>query len=158
MTGSIPDWPALFKHAFRCLRPGGYVESHEPSSMIRSDDGTVSEDSALARWGPLFAAAGEKSGRTFTVVDDGLQRKGMEEAGLVDIEERIIKAGYAYTILLSPCYISGFHPCCLPSAQEADFRLSATCIRSHRTAGLETRSQGSLGGIHSLRRSKTLKV
>ncbi|KAI6758635.1 hypothetical protein HG530_010875 [Fusarium avenaceum] len=53
LYGSIKDWSALFKESFRACRPGGWVESHEASPMIESDDGT---------------------------------RKGMEDAGFVDIQ------------------------------------------------------------------------
>jgi hypothetical protein len=55
--------------------------------MVKSDDGTVREDSALGQWGKFFLKGGEKSGRPFTVFEDGLQRKAMEAAGFVDIEE-----------------------------------------------------------------------
>lgn len=34
---------------------------------------------------------GEKTGRTFAVVDDGLQNTAMEKAGFVDIQEKWIK-------------------------------------------------------------------
>jgi hypothetical protein len=85
--GSIPDWYALFKSAFTSCKPGGYVESLESAPWLESDDGTVLESSALAGWGQLFVKGSEKLGRTFTIVDDELQRKGMEAAGFVDIQE-----------------------------------------------------------------------
>ncbi|CAH0046613.1 unnamed protein product [Clonostachys solani] len=87
LTGSLPDWDALFKSAFTCCKPGGYVESFEGAPWLESDDGTVLESSALATWGKLFVKGGEKLGRTFTVVDEQLQRKGMEAAGFVDVQE-----------------------------------------------------------------------
>ncbi|KAF5025563.1 hypothetical protein F66182_2371 [Fusarium sp. NRRL 66182] len=40
LIGSIADWTALFKEAYKSLKPGGYVESYEPSSCTESDDGT----------------------------------------------------------------------------------------------------------------------
>lgn len=87
LLGSIADWTELFKQAYRCLKPGGYVESFEPDSVMQSDDGTVKETSAMGQWGKFFEEGGKKLGRPFSVLSDRLQRKGMEEAGFVDIEE-----------------------------------------------------------------------
>lgn len=91
LVGSIADWASLFRQAYRCLKPGGYLESHEPSSGFESDDGTVTESSALAQWGRFFVGGGEKIGRPFTVFDDDSQVKGMEEAGFVNIEKKDFK-------------------------------------------------------------------
>ncbi|KAH6867591.1 S-adenosyl-L-methionine-dependent methyltransferase [Thelonectria olida] len=87
LDGCIPDWKEQFKQAFRVLKPGGYLESFEASPNIESDDGTVAPGSPLNRWGDIFYEAGRKSGRTFTVIEEGLQRKCMEEAGFVDLQE-----------------------------------------------------------------------
>ncbi|KAJ4319078.1 hypothetical protein N0V84_006531 [Fusarium piperis] len=91
LVGSISDWTALFKQAYRSLKPGGYIESYEPSSCIESDDGTAREDSALNQWGKFFVEGGRKLGRPFTIFEDGTQVKAMKEAGFVDIEERDFK-------------------------------------------------------------------
>lgn len=87
LIGSIVDWSALFKEAYKCCKPGGYVESFEPSPVMESDDGTVLETSAMGQWAKFFIEGGRKFGRSFTVIDDDVQRKAMEEAGFVDIEE-----------------------------------------------------------------------
>ena len=58
------------------------------------DDGSLPKDSALYQWGPIFTEWGAKSGRSFTVVDDGLQRKAMERAGFVDIDEFDTKVSF----------------------------------------------------------------
>lgn len=63
------------------------MESFETSSLIESDNGTVTEASAMGQWGKFYIEGGKKLGNTFTVVEDGTQRKAMEEAGFVDIEE-----------------------------------------------------------------------
>ena len=81
LFGSIPDWDALFQEAFRVLKPGGYVESLEPSTIFRSDDGSIEEGSALDQWGKVFHEGGRRLGRSFRVVEDDLQRKGMASAG-----------------------------------------------------------------------------
>ncbi|KAM0430082.1 hypothetical protein ACHAPT_006088 [Fusarium lateritium] len=92
LIGSIKDWPALMKEAFRVCSPGGYVESYEGSPDLESDDNTVPEDSAMADWGPIFKEAGAKIARPFTILHEDLARKAMEEAGFVDIESRDFKA------------------------------------------------------------------
>lgn len=86
LLGSICDWTQLFREAYRVLEPGGYIESFEASPFIRTDDNDLPADTAIAQWGPIYAQAGEKFGRTFRVVDDNLQVKGLEEAGFVDIQ------------------------------------------------------------------------
>ncbi|KAF5009232.1 hypothetical protein FDECE_4525 [Fusarium decemcellulare] len=91
LTGSIIDWKALFQEAFRCCKPGGFIESLESAPYLESDDGTVTESSAMAQWGKLFAQGGRKLGRSFTLVDDEEQRNGMAAAGFVDIQEFNIK-------------------------------------------------------------------
>lgn len=93
MTGSlsVQGWTDIFKEAFRCTKPGGYFESFEAAPRLTSDDGTVTERSAMAQWGKLFTAGGEKTGKTFAMVDEGMQRAGMEAAGYVDVEERDFK-------------------------------------------------------------------
>lgn len=60
-------------------------------SRVESDDGTVTEDSAMGQWGKFFDEGGKKIGMSFTVVEDGIQRKAMEEAGFTDIAEHTFK-------------------------------------------------------------------
>lgn len=87
LVGSIIDWTALYKEAFATLRPGGWLESFEGSPHMISDDGTVPEKSAISQWGKFFEEGGRTMGRSFLIVDEGVQRKAMEEAGFVDIQE-----------------------------------------------------------------------
>lgn len=91
LNGSVKSWETLFKDAYRCVKPGGYVESCELSVRIESDDGSVTKNSCMYRWGELFTDAAKVLGRSFTVIEDDLQRKGMEEAGFVDIQEKEFK-------------------------------------------------------------------
>lgn len=86
MYGSISDWSALFKEAFRVCKPGGWVESYEASPRMESDDGTVTETCAINEWGKFFIEGGKKLNRTFEILDKDLQQKGMEEAGFVDVK------------------------------------------------------------------------
>nr|RBQ94387.1 hypothetical protein FVER53263_09898 [Fusarium verticillioides] len=92
MYGSISDWSALFKEAFRVCKPGGWVESYEASPRMESDDGTVTETCAINEWGKFFIEGGKKLNRTFEIIDKDLQQKGMEEAGFVDVKVWDFKA------------------------------------------------------------------
>lgn len=91
LVGSVVDWPTLFKQAYRCLKPGGYIESYEGSPNIGSDDGTVTKTSAMGQWGEIFVEGGRKLGRSFSLLEDEEQRRGIEAAGFVDIEESNFK-------------------------------------------------------------------
>jgi len=71
-----------------------------------TDDGTLPKDSALYQWGPIFTEWGAKSGRSFTVVDDELQRKAMESAGFVDIDEFNTKVGLVCSSTRLPLFLS----------------------------------------------------
>ncbi|KAJ3459501.1 hypothetical protein MRS44_015574 [Fusarium solani] len=85
LYGSIKDWPFLINQAYKACKPGGWAESLEASAMMQSDDGTVTEDSAMHEWGKFFIEGGKKMGQTFTILEDDVQRKCMEEAGFINI-------------------------------------------------------------------------
>jgi len=73
------------------MKPGGYIESFEPSALLESDDGTITEQTALSQWSKFFIEGGRKLGRSFEVYQNETQRKAMEAAGFVDIAEKNIK-------------------------------------------------------------------
>ncbi|RSM01311.1 hypothetical protein CEP52_008577 [Fusarium oligoseptatum] len=91
LVGSIVDWPALYKQAYRCLKPGGLIESHEASPSIGNDDGSVVPTSAMGQWGQIFFEGGRRLKRPFSILEDKLQTEGMKEAGFVNMEEEEIK-------------------------------------------------------------------
>ena len=91
LLGSVADWDSLFEEAFKATKPGGWVQSHEPMSGYRSDHVDIPDDSSLGQWGKFFVEGGKKIGRTFQVVEDDLQVKGMKAAGFVDIQEYTYK-------------------------------------------------------------------
>lgn len=91
LAGSIQDWPALFKEAYRCTKPGGWIQSFDTSGGFESDDGSVKENSALSQWGKLFAEGGRMLGRSCSLFEEEIQRRGIEEAGFVDLQEANFK-------------------------------------------------------------------
>lgn len=55
------------------------------STILQSDDGTVTEDTVLAQSGPTFIEAGKRMGKSMTIVDD---MKGyLIHAGFEDVHE-----------------------------------------------------------------------
>ncbi|CCC14086.1 hypothetical protein SMACR_08397 [Sordaria macrospora] len=83
-TDVFPIQPSWIPPNVKVCKPGGYVESCGSGMTWLSDDGTATE--AMDQWGKVFREGGRKLGRTFTVYEEDLQRKGMEAAGFVDIE------------------------------------------------------------------------
>ncbi|KAM0354923.1 hypothetical protein ACHAPU_000761 [Fusarium lateritium] len=92
LVGSIVDWTALFSQAYRCLKPGGWIESHEASPCIRSDDDSIASDSAMGQWGRIFLEGGRKLQRPFSIIEDDIQNQGMKEAGFINIQDEEVKA------------------------------------------------------------------
>jgi hypothetical protein len=91
LLGSIDNWDLLMQRAFEACKPGGYIESFEPSSYLESDDGTVTDKMAMGQWGKLFVEGGRKMGRSFEVYQKGTVRAALEKAGFVDIHEQNFK-------------------------------------------------------------------
>lgn len=67
-----------------------------------SDDESVPEKSAISQWGKFFEEGGKKMGRSFLVIQEGTQRKAMEKAGFVDIQEWEFKV---CTTCVAPAYL-----------------------------------------------------
>ncbi len=93
LIGSIADWTAFFKEAYKVLKPGGWLESFEPSSFVKTEASSppFPTTSPVNQWGPLFEAGGKMIGRSFTVVEDDTQKKAMEAAGFVDVTVKEFK-------------------------------------------------------------------
>lgn len=91
LLGSIKNWTSLYEDAFRCLKPGGWLESYEMSAFMESDDGTVTDQTAMGQWGKFYLEGERKFDRCFTVLQKEVQRKSMEAAGFVDIQEHNMK-------------------------------------------------------------------
>ncbi|KIL94136.1 hypothetical protein FAVG1_02698 [Fusarium avenaceum] len=91
LVGSIVDWTALYKQAYKCLKPGGWIESHEAGPTIKSDDDSILAESAMGQWGKLFLEGGRRLQRPFSILEDDVQRQGMEEAGFTSIHEEEVK-------------------------------------------------------------------
>lgn len=62
------------------------------------DDGSITEKSAMHQWGKFFVEGGKKIGRSFTIVEDGVQRSAMEKVGFVNVEERDFKVSDSHSV------------------------------------------------------------
>jgi ubiquinone/menaquinone biosynthesis C-methylase UbiE len=103
LFGSIGDWTALFREAYRVLKPGGYIESYETSSTFKSDDDSVPEGSPMHQWGRVFLEASEKFGRSFSIIEDDTQQSALKEAGFVDLDIQDFKVSGFLTDLERHC-------------------------------------------------------
>ena len=99
LIGTVSDWTQLFRQAWRVLKPGGWIESFECNGFFESDDGTLTEKTALNQWGIFFregaSALGSKA--SFSVVRDEVQMKALKEVGFQNLGEHPIKVS-------SPCF------------------------------------------------------
>lgn len=89
MMACVSDWPKLFRKAFHALRPGGYLESQEPTLRIFSDDGSLHSESPMALWSKNMEIAAGKFGKPGNIAH--LTKGWMEDAGFVDVTERVFR-------------------------------------------------------------------
>lgn len=64
MTGSIANWPKLFKQSYENLNPGGWIEVVDITFPALSDDGTLTPDSPFSKWCNLMIEAANNLGRS----------------------------------------------------------------------------------------------
>lgn len=94
LAATICDWNYLCKQAYYCLQPGGCLESYESSFFFRSS-GQRQLSPEITRWNELFGQVGKQSQCSFTIVEDSIQRKSMEEAGFCIEQERDLQVSSA---------------------------------------------------------------
>lgn len=86
LFGAIQDWNALFREAYRCCAPGGWVQSCEADVRFYSDDGTTDTEPVLKTWTQLYEDGGKALGRPFFVTQERLAEKAFEAAGFTDVQ------------------------------------------------------------------------
>lgn len=64
LIGSIKDWKKLYREAYKCCKPGGWIESCELDLTICSDDGSVRDGMALVALSRCVREAGRRMGRS----------------------------------------------------------------------------------------------
>ncbi|KAF4121346.1 Methyltransferase domain, partial [Geosmithia morbida] len=106
LNGAIRDWPALFREAFRCCKPGGYIESGEFDPRYYCDDGTADDNETIKTWNRVFEEGEKRLGNSFTVIEGDTQDAGIRDAGFEDVNVKV----YKVTSSPSPCiclHVSG---------------------------------------------------
>ncbi|KAK5661110.1 hypothetical protein OQA88_11000 [Cercophora sp. LCS_1] len=91
MVGCVKDWVALYREAYRCLRPGGWIEHLDCSVGLRCDDGSVPKGSVFEDWVGIFREAGPMIGQSFFVIEEDAFVKKLDEAGFKDIKTKVVK-------------------------------------------------------------------
>lgn len=86
MFGSIADWDAFFGEAFRCTKPGGWVEVVEHSTWPVCEDGTMPPGHFFNIWGATVEEMGRKWGKGFGIWRESKAR--LQRAGFVDVAEK----------------------------------------------------------------------
>ncbi|KAE9569533.1 hypothetical protein CGMCC3_g14312 [Colletotrichum fructicola] len=66
MAGSFSDVPAMIQKIYDNLNPGGWFELGDLSLPLGCHDGTLRDDSAIARWHDALYQASDYLGREFT--------------------------------------------------------------------------------------------
>lgn len=89
LFGCIADWPKLYREVLKHLKPGGYIEQVEMAPGFKSDDGSLSPDTAYGQWHDLGVKCGLKMGKSFETM---YEMKGLiSAAGFEDINETVYK-------------------------------------------------------------------
>ncbi|KAL7275609.1 hypothetical protein RUND412_001442 [Rhizina undulata] len=84
MAGFIDDWPKLYRQAFRCLKPGGWIELHDFRDFFNSDDGSMPPDCNVLDWEKSWEKATNDCGREWQKVAPAMEA-ALNEVGCVDV-------------------------------------------------------------------------
>jgi SAM-dependent methyltransferase len=94
LSGSTNNWGKLYKQAFNNLKPGAWMEVQEYDAWIFSDDDPKLEKAPCTRdWIETLQTASATFGKQLNV--GRFHKSWMEEAGFVDVEEKLIKVSVA---------------------------------------------------------------
>jgi len=90
LSGSTADWAKLYGQAFNNLKPGAFLEVHEYDANVYSDEDPDSKNAPWTRsWIEHLEAGSTAFGKPLNV--GRFHKQWMEEAGFVDIEEKVVK-------------------------------------------------------------------
>ncbi|RPA93839.1 S-adenosyl-L-methionine-dependent methyltransferase [Choiromyces venosus 120613-1] len=98
MAGFVTDWPRLLAQSFTALKPGGYIEFHDFSSLFECEDGTLAPESVLNLWVKTWEEGATQSGRNWSTV--GPEMPAMMR--VVGFENVVNEAYKVYTLGARP--------------------------------------------------------
>ncbi|QPC79169.1 hypothetical protein HYE68_009921 [Fusarium pseudograminearum] len=84
LIGTIADWGALFKEAFRCCKSGSYFESVEVNPLFKSDDESINNITPIQTWNKICRESEKAFGWSLCEVENDTQLLG--EAGFVNLQ------------------------------------------------------------------------
>ncbi|KAJ3529711.1 hypothetical protein NM208_g9632 [Fusarium decemcellulare] len=95
LHGAINDWPKLYSQAYKCLKPGGWLQHMEPGIALRCDNPAIKTDDnhVFKQWSQLFYDAGDRLGRTFDITNKNME-DWAREAGFTSIVPKTFKIPY----------------------------------------------------------------
>ncbi|KAI9745911.1 MAG: hypothetical protein M1818_000592 [Claussenomyces sp. TS43310] len=85
LSGSIYDWQEFYKCAYRCLKPGSWINQVEVSTTFKSLVNPITSDHVLSQWSSALIEAGERAGKTVKIAE--LARQYIENAGFSKVED-----------------------------------------------------------------------
>ncbi|KAF8246582.1 S-adenosyl-L-methionine-dependent methyltransferase [Wilcoxina mikolae CBS 423.85] len=88
LVQGITDWSKLLSEAYRCIKPGGYIELQEISGELHCDDGTMKPDNPIKIYLDTLAEAMIKSGRP-AAANGAAMKEDLEDAGFVDVQVKV---------------------------------------------------------------------
>ncbi|CCX06893.1 Similar to mRNA 3' acc. no. Q4IPA4 [Pyronema omphalodes CBS 100304] len=84
LAQSVSNWSHLISSAFRCVKPGGYLELVELGQITYSDDDSMKDDNPIKIHFETTKKAMEKIGRP--PQDTENMKRKLEEAGFIDVK------------------------------------------------------------------------
>ncbi|KAJ9302775.1 hypothetical protein DTO271G3_149 [Paecilomyces variotii] len=89
MGGSISDWDKFVGQAHTHLKPGGWLELHEPQSWVTSDDDSKDRVKYTNQFQAKCVEAAQRFGKDINQAPTHKQR--LVNAGFVDVQEDVMK-------------------------------------------------------------------
>lgn len=101
LTGSVRDYPELFRRIKNNLVPGGWAEMGEVAAEAFSDDDSLQRAPNLREWMRLQEEAGLKFGKKMNVAQH--YKQWMIDAGFKNVKEEVYKVYLASGWVITVC-------------------------------------------------------
>jgi metalloendopeptidase OMA1, mitochondrial len=89
LLGCFENFKDIIKRSFHYLKPGAYMESQDVHPTPYCDDGTMPDDWVFKEWMSLLDEAAMRADRPLRIATR--LKRWYQEAGFVDVQERIFK-------------------------------------------------------------------
>lgn len=96
LGGAVGDWVKFHEEAFKNLKPGGWLEMQEFNGHFSCDDGTMKDDSWVAKWTYEMDRGSTMFGKNYNAAPR--MKQLMIDAGYINIEQQTYKVGGLLTI------------------------------------------------------------